>query len=108
MGWPYLVMGNEPGNEPQVDPLLVAPAMSPPNLALVGNDDFVTEFSFAKLVFLSFRRYLASSSRNIKMSLFIHFDFLHITWDICTDMSGLVPPNIRSSFAVVGEIRLHG
>ena len=37
-------MGNELGNETDIDLLLVPPVTSPSNFALIGNDDFTTEF----------------------------------------------------------------
>ena len=38
----YLLMGGELGNETNVDLVLGSSAMSPPNFALIVNDDFIT------------------------------------------------------------------
>ena len=46
------------GNETSIDVLLVASALSPPKITLIGNDDFLFEFSVDRWVFLSFRGYL--------------------------------------------------
>ena len=51
--------------------------VSPPNFALIANDDFVTEFGWKKkLVLLSFRRYLVEFESNYKQVII----FIYIFW----------------------------
>ena len=51
--WQYLLMGGELGNETNIGLLLGCSAMSPPNFALIGNDDFITKLVLKKCVFQS-------------------------------------------------------
>ena len=75
-------MGNELGNETGIDLLLVPPIASPPNFALIENDDFITEFGWnlgQKLVFLSVRRYLVELESNYKhVIICMYLLFLHM------------------------------
>ena len=70
-------MDDELGDETCIDVLLVSSALSPPKFTLIGNDFFFNEFSVDTLVFLSFRRDLARSSREKKLIFFqMHFFLL--------------------------------
>ena len=69
--WQFLSMGGQLGNETNIDLLLGSSTISPTNLALIGNDDFITNLVSKSLLFLSLTPIShRDSSRIINMSRF--------------------------------------
>ena len=91
--WYYLSIGDELGIETCIDLLLVFSALSPPNLTLIGNDDFDTNLVWKSwccwvLVDISAR----SSRKKQNLRIFrVGFFFC-----MCNVMSGSVHPIFKS------------
>ena len=43
--WRYLLMGGELGTDTNIGLLVGSSAISPPTFALIGNDDFISNFA---------------------------------------------------------------
>ena len=77
-------MGNELGNKTDVDLLLVSFVTSTPIFILIGNNDFVNEYSEKKWLFLVAAGISVRSSRNSEHDIILHTQL----FCICSVMSG--------------------
>ena len=88
-------MGGELGNETYIDLFLVSAAPSPPNFTLIENNNFYTNLSSKKLVFLGFLGYLGEMESGEKVVIFHRRFFFRAISGVRVSASNFCSP-IRS------------
>ena len=89
-------MGNELGDETDIDLLLVPPVTSPPDFALIGNDDFSAEFGWNLVQNVGVFEFSPISRRLTSRIMNMVIFFTSLFSCTCTGMSGgSVPTNFK-------------